>query len=354
MTSASALQTPDILILVLSLLDPNTLASFRLTSSRVHSIIIHHQKTICNSIALRTYSTPLDFLPSPSSLLSSPGLANLHFNALLRMPRALLLADRAIVGSNAMGRGCTSKDYPAHNQTRARCTRGILVFWALVDIQESVNPDQVPAPSYRLEPSVALGPVPKRWKTAAQLFSPRTWISTLKSPSPSPHAITPALHTAGTPTAKVDGSSSTPCLLSAVSVAQRLAAVKVAQAPFVALLTRSTRIDLEVAQGFLHTLMPNSNSGLQPNSPLYMAQHSWWRESWALRQGPAFMLAVSSADLRERAWTNERMEQEFKARSREVVEVERTTPIFLFEDKEMGKDGAKPLWEEAWDVRGGR
>ncbi|MCJ1377963.1 hypothetical protein MMC17_001059 [Xylographa soralifera] len=354
MTSASALQTPDILILILSLLDPTTLASFRLTSPRINSIIIAHQKSICNSIALRTFSTSFDFLPSPNSLLSSPGLDKLHINALLRMPRALLLADRAIIGCNAMGRGCNSRDWPAYKETCARCTRGILVFWALVDIQESVSPNQVPAPNYKLEAPVALGPVAKRWKNAAQLFSPRTWVSTRKSPSTTPRAVPPAVHPADTPPARVEGCSITPNDLSAASVAQRLAAVKAAQAPFVALLTRSTRIDLEVAQGFLHTLMPNSNSGLQPNSPLYMAQHSWWRESWALRQGPAFMLAVSSADARERAWTNERMEQEFKARSREVVEMERTTPIFLFEDKEMGKDGTRPLWAEAWDVRGGK
>ena len=66
------------------------------------------------------------------------------------------------------------------------------------------------------------------------------------------------------------------------------------------------------------------------------------------------MLSVSSEYSDERVWARAMMEQEFKARSREVVEVERTTPIFLFEDKEMGKEGVKPLWAEAWDVRSGR
>ncbi|MCJ1432279.1 hypothetical protein MMC27_001635 [Xylographa pallens] len=354
MTSASALQTPDILILILSLLDPTTLATFRLTSPRINSIIVAHQKSICNAVALHTYFTSLDFLPSTNSLLSSPGLDNLYINTLLRMPRAFLLADRAVTGCNATGHCWNSTDYSADNETRARCTRGILVFWALVDIQLSVISDKVPAPIYKVEAPVAIAPMSKRWKNAAQLFSPRMWASTRKLPFTSTHAIAPALHTADAPSNRVDVSGTTSSDLSAASVAQRFAAVKAAQAPFVALLTRPTRVDLEVAQGFLHTLMPNSNCGMQPNSPLYMAQHSWWRESWAMRQGPAFMLAVSSTDARERAWTNERMEQEFKIRSREVVEVERTTPIFLFEDKEMGKDGAKPLWAEAWEVRGGR
>ena len=354
MTSASAIQTPDILILILSLLDSTTLANFRLTSPRINSIIVAHQKSICNTVALHNYFTSLDFLPSTSSLLCSPGLNNLHINTLLRMPRALILTDRVFTGRNATGHRLNSTDSSADNETRARCTRGILVFWALVDIQRSVISDPVPAPIYKAEVPVATVPMSKRWKNAAQLFSPRTWASTRKLPFTSTHAIAPVPYTADAPSTNVDEHGTMSSYLTAASVAQQLAAIKAAQAPFVALLSRPTRVDLEVAQGFLHALMPNSNCRMQPNSPLYMAQHSWWREGWALRQGPAFMLAVSSTDARERAWTDERMEQEFKIRSREVVEVERTTPIFLFEDKNMGKDGAMPLWAEAWEVRTGR
>ncbi|MCJ1284173.1 hypothetical protein MMC26_003504 [Xylographa opegraphella] len=348
MTAASAVQIPDILILILSFLDPTTLASFRRTSLPINSVIIAHQRLICNSIALHTYSISLDFLPSPKFLPFSSGLRYLHFNALWRIPRVLLLADRAVNGS-------ASKDSPTHEDTQARCTRGLLVFWALIDIQESVSPQQVPVSNFGLEQSVAPRPVPTRWKQAAHLFSPRTWVSTLRSPSIDPHAITPPVQTANTSPVKFEDSRCTSWVPSAAAVARRFADVKAAQAPFVALLARPTRIDLEVAQGFLHSLMPNTNFGSQPNSPLYLAQHCWWRESWALRQGPAFMIAVSSTDARERAWTNRKMEQEFMARSRDVVEVERTTPIFLFEDNEMMENnGTKPLWVEAWEVRAGR
>ncbi|MCJ1291998.1 hypothetical protein MMC34_003548 [Xylographa carneopallida] len=362
MTSVSALQTPDILVPILTFLDPTTLAIFRLTSTRVNSIVVTHQTSICNSIALRTYSIPLDFLPSPNSLLLVPGLANLHIKTLLRIPRARRLADRAIAGSHALRiagfhalrRGLTPMDSPANREKLARCTQGILVFWALIDIQDTVSHVQIPKPHYTPEASIALGLVNKRWKHAKQIFSPRTWVSTLKLPSSSPQALNPVLRTADTPSTKVNGYIITPADLSAASVAQQFAAVKAAQAPFVALLARPTRVDLEVAQGLLHGLLPSTYSSPLPNSPLYTAQNSWWRESWAVRQGPAFMLSVSSEYSDERVWARAMMEQEFKARSREVVEVERTTPIFLFEDKEMGKEGVKPLWAEAWDVRSGR
>ncbi|MCJ1387735.1 hypothetical protein MMC18_000578 [Xylographa bjoerkii] len=347
MTCASDLQTPDILLLILSLLDPATLTSFRLTSHRINSVITAHQKLICNSIALRTYSTPLDFLPSPDSLLSVPGLGNLYIKTLLRMPRARLLADRAVSNRylSFFGEGPLPPDAV---EQRPRCTRGLLVFWALVDIQQSVNHDEAPAPRYT-PPAAVFMTKPRR--LVARLFRSRKRVSATKSLSTC--AAAPSLSIVDAPSAPLGGSRRSSGG-SATSVAQRFAAVKAAQAPFAALLSRLARIDLEVAQGYLHGLMPFGCVGCKYSMPLEYAENSWWRESWALRQGPAFMLSVSSADPRERLWADQTMQQEWGSRAKEVLEVERTTPIFLFEDKEMGKGGIRPLWVEGWDVRGGR
>ena len=48
------------------------------------------------------------------------------------------------------------------------------------------------------------------------------------------------------------------------------------------------------------------------------------------------------------------MEEEWKARTTEVIEEERTTPIFLFrDDGGEVEEGEKPIWGEAWALREG-
>ncbi|MCJ1398139.1 hypothetical protein MMC11_001336 [Xylographa trunciseda] len=361
MTSASALQSPDILLLILSLLDPSTLARFRLTSSRINSIITAHQRSICSSIALRTYSTSLDFLPSPHTALSSPGLGNLYIRALLRLRRAHLLVVKAIDESQRMPTSQLKSDSPEADEARARCTRGILVFWALIDIQQSLYPDEAPTPMFS-EPYLGPLPMTRRQRMISRLLR-------FRNPASPPNLLVAqydarAQYLCAAERAEPyrvvnapshpNGVDITSSGSAAASVARRFAAIKAAQIPFAALLSRSTRIDLEVAQGYLHLLLervsaPDYGGHMPPNN----IQDCWWKESWALRQGPAFVLALHSHLNAEVEWALRRMEKECKARSRDVLEAERTTPIFLFEDAEMGRDGTRPLWAEAWEVRGG-
>ena len=343
MTLASVLQTPDTLLLILCLLDGPTIASFRLTSHRINSIIITHQKFICNSIALQHYSTNLDFLPSIDSIDSPPllqYLGNLHIKALLRIPRARLLVSRAVAKGNE--HAMVKMYNPADEDACVHCTRGILVFWALVDIQQSVSPDDNPAPRYipKLSPPISSE---AKWRgMVTRLFRPRDRDAALK-------AVSASVSDIDAPASSPPPANSTPSL-SASSVAQRFATIKSAQQPFVNLLSRPTRIDLELAQSYLHWLMPFSTSGYFGGPSLAYKEQCWWKESWALRQGPAFVLAVSSTDSAERQWALNQMETEWKSRGREVGEVERTTPIFLFRDEGMGQ-GERPLWEEAWKFR---
>ena len=357
MTAASALLTPDILLLILFLLDPATLASFRLTSVRINSIIIAHQKLICSSIALRVYSlTSLDFLPSYDSVPSSAGLGNIHIRALLRFPRARLLADRAFIKGNERPPASIGY-YPKRSEVIARCTRGILIFWALVDIQQNINPDEATAPRYTPEPRLTVAPVTKRRGLVARQFRPRDQVTAPKS-----HFTSAApLVTSGSVTPFLTASDGSPSGLgvknnlggpSASLFTRRFATVRAAQIPFVNLLSRPTRIDLKVAQGYLHSLMPSYQASHFAIASLSWNEQCWWKESWALRQGPAFMLAVSSTDKKMATWALNRMEQECRGRTREVLEVQRTTPIFLFPDAEMGRDGKRPLWEDAREVRG--
>lgn len=352
MDPVTPLQTPDILLLILSFLSPHTLLSFRLTSPLINSLIITHQKSICSAIASHTYCTPLTFLPS-SSLLHH--LDNLHLRSLVRLPRARLLAARAIAKDAALGDGTYSagEPYPFDEELR-RCTRGILVFWALVDIQRSVSPDPNPpahyipgeAPAATVD---ATATAPKRRGVVARLFRHRSRGSTATQTLAAPDTLGPLRPTPDNPAAHGPAAPS-----AATVITQRFATIKAAQAPFVALLTRSTRVDLELAQGYLHTLVPSHEGEYVGLKFLGLAfqEHCWWKESWALRQGPAFVLAASSGVAAERRWAVERMTAEWRARGREVREVERTTPLFLFADE--GGKGGRPLWAEAWEVRGRR
>ncbi|MCJ1475100.1 hypothetical protein MMC13_003760 [Lambiella insularis] len=351
MTAASGLQLPDILLIILSLLDPPTLLSFRLTSPRINSIITTHQRSICNSIASHTHSTNLDFLPSPDSPALLLHLQNLHIKALLRIPRAKLLAARAVTHSDPIY-GPRETD-PSDDGLRAHCTRGILVFWALVDIQQSVSPNKGSVPRYVPGLPAAVVPASKRRGIVARLFRTRKRepaTNAAAGPVTAATCVSPALDTIETPSSP-DADRTFPTSASAVT--QRFATIKAAQQPFVSLLSRPTRVDLELAQGYLHWLMPFDLGGCFGGPSLTYKEQCWWKESWALRQGPAFLLAVCSADAGERSWALDRMEQEWKGRRRAVVEAERTTPIFLFRDEGMAV-GEKPLWEAAWEIRGRR
>ena len=171
MTSASAVQHPDIFFIILGFVDSTTLASLRLTSTHINSLIIVHQHSICHSIALRTYhSFSLDFLPPPASVLSL-NLGNLYIRTLLRIPRARLIADPPFLEDKDI--------FPTkQNNHLTHCTRGILVFWVLVDIQQSTTPDEAPPPTYKQHLLVKM----------ARLLQSRGSALAAKSPSTRPSA----------------------------------------------------------------------------------------------------------------------------------------------------------------------
>ena len=298
---------------------------------------------------------------------SPQSLHNFHLKALLRLPKAHLLAIRAVAKSDYVSLVGIPENHSIGNEVRARCARGILIFWALVDIQQSVCPPSsrsslkytpAPAPAPVLTVRSKNHPRQRRQGIVMRLLRPLSRKSTLDPPSmpsiPAKVASTAQDITTDSKSTTQNALNGVPAQtsISASDTKRRLEAIKTAQEPFVVLLSRTARVDLELAQGYLHWLMPFDMSGCFGGPSLEYKERCWWKESWALRQGPAFILSICSRDEKERAWALRRMEEEWKARTKDVIEVERTTPIFLFRDGEMNKEpGLKPLWSEAWDLR---
>ena len=117
-----------------------------------------------------------------------------------------------------------------------------------------------------------------------------------------------------------------------------------AQQSFVNALNRKARVDLQLAQEHLAEIMPWYN-----DHPENRAK-SWWKEDWALRQGPEFMLAIVSRDKKERAWATEWIEKEWKARppgARDPV----ACYTFCFPDPVDSSNQLQTISAEAWKIK---
>ena len=319
MSSSRALQTPEIFLLIIAYIDTSTLLILRLTNRRINSITVTHQKFIFNSIASREYSLNLELATS-----EIPHLSDIFYlNALVRLPKARLLTVRGLdKGADYMMfvTGIRA-EHPVGEAIRARCARGILLVWAMVDIQRSVDPSG-PTPKY--VPAITEDPVVParscRRRIIARLFKSR--------------AAKPA-------------SGSTPTSPSASEVKDRLDMIDAAQQPFMAALDRDSRVDMELARLYLKGLMPFEWPGHIVGPFSDYSEKCWWEEKWALRQGPEFMLAVSSSDRKERKWAQEWVDAEWSTRPEDVAKLERIRPVFSSKDTENSEIS---IMNEAWEM----
>ena len=297
-----ALESADVLLIVLAHVDPATLSALRFVSHRINSIIVAHQKSVCNIIALKEHAINLDWhAPNTDHISKIP-----YIRALLRIPTANMLAERAINKGN-FELLLPFGDY-TDDAFHIRCTRGILIYWALIDIQRSVSPSQ-PIPKYLPVPY----PKPaKRRGKIAQIFGFHK-----SRPSTSSGVIWPPIYSPDNfpirliPDSAYTSRQSRP---SFSAVQERFSAIQAAREPFIAGLDWNSKVDLELALSQLRWLNPFEVTGCFGGPSLEYTRKCSWKVEWMFRQGPKFLLAVSSKFIMERAWAMQIMEAEWEVR----------------------------------------
>ena len=137
----TALNMPEIALLVLSHLDPSTILLIRLVSSSINTLILTHQRSISITVAQRQFSIIVTDFNSPDI----GGLQeNFHLKTIARLPKAYEMARRA---NSQCGRtaeivpeiseaGKPTTSYPAFI---ARCARAILTIWVIGDIRRHIT-----------------------------------------------------------------------------------------------------------------------------------------------------------------------------------------------------------------------
>ena len=282
---------------------------------------------------------------------------DLHLRALARVDKARflaaqnlmessdpvrLLATQRLMDSSHQARLLAADTSDANGETLyARIIHGILIIWTLVDIQREVSPGpllpkyfsskkvSITASASRL-PSMSL----LREKIAKRLLgrsAPRAEMS-------SASIITPEAASSPYQTSRLSSPSDP------LEAMKRSEVVGQAQQSFVNALNRKARVDLQLAQEHLAEIMPWYN-----DHPENRAK-SWWKEDWALRQGPEFMLAIMSRDKKERAWAAEWIEKEWKARppgTRDPV----ACYTFCFPDPVDSNNQLQTISAEAWKIK---
>ena len=307
-----ALETTDVLLIVLAHVDSAGLPTLRFVSHRINSVIVAHQKSVCNIIALKEYAINLDWHASNTDHVSKIP----YIRALLRIPAASVLAERAISKGNfELFVYLPFGDY-ANDAFHIRCTRGILIYWALIDIQRSVSPSR-PIPKYVPVPYPK--PAKRRGKIARILGFHKS------RPTMSPGVMWPPIYSPDNfpirliPDSAYTNRQDSPSLS---TVQERISAIQAARESFVAELDRNTRVDLELALSQLNWLNPFEMSGCFGGPSLEYVRKCWWKVEWMFRQGPEFLLAVGSGLIMERAWAMQIMEAEWEVRCVEAETLE--------------------------------
>ena len=280
-----ALHIPDVVLHILAHVDAPTLLSLRLVSASLNSIILTHQRTVCKSILWRDFAIYIDLCPPA---VRDPS-KHYYIRTSLRAQKAQTLVSKAIVNKNfwfdLQERGSISD--PWYHVLVARCIRGILIIWILNDIRERV------CPSHQLPTYIPTSTHDSFSDTTSPPHRPsgrlyRHLVGKIKIFSKSVAKIT----------TKVEDSSK-----ESWEAETYLGKVRSAHYQYLRTLDRTSRIDFELAQEDLLTLIPRyfdicCSDELGPTNEHVVLR----RNFFAVQQVPRFMLSVVSTDAKERDW----------------------------------------------------
>ena len=328
MQSAEVLFTPDTLLLIINHLDIPSLLSLRLTSSRLDQIIVAHQRLICTSITSQRHDDGGLHLPAYNGPFTP---RNLHLKALARFDKARFLVWNLFLSTY------NEPVSPLNGMMPSRITRGILIMWTLVDIQQEVSPSHAISkysPS-RQVPS-RLAPLSRLRQKVVKKLLRRSALQVADTPStsisdPEPASLSDRANKHSSPSDSLDAT-------------KRLNMIRQAQQPFVTALNREARVGLQLAREYLAEFLPTYLD--HADQIKY-----WWMEDWALRQGPQFILAFLSRDENERAWASERAQEEWRARPTGERDPVGHSYAFCFPDSVGSENQLQTISAEAWQIK---
>ena len=145
----TALHIPEIMLLILSRLDPSTILLIRLVSSSINTLILTHQRSVSITVAQRHFPIIItDCHPPNIDSLQK----NFHLKTIARLPEAYEMARRI---NSQFGRtaGIFPETVEAGKPTTsylafiARCARAILTIWVIGDIRRHITRPE-PLPTY--------------------------------------------------------------------------------------------------------------------------------------------------------------------------------------------------------------
>lgn len=277
----TALYIPEIILLILSHLDPPTILLIRLVSSSINTIILTHQRSISISVAQRQSSSIIIECHPPNidSLQE-----NFYLKTIARLPKADELARRTnsqlecTVSETVKGRHFSRPTllYPTFI---ARCARAILTIWVIGDIRRHIS---------RPEPLPKYIPLLGRREKCVRLLS--RMMHGVSRTICKPQSLSEANRQA------ISHYIETLVLKPPSEIQSHLAIFDAARTMYLHSLPLDRRLDLVWVQSYLF-------AGLAIKHRRH--NYSNGEESaFALQQNPNFLLSVRSRDPNERNWAS--------------------------------------------------
>ena len=282
--SLTALHISEIVLLILSHLEPSTILSIRLVSSSINTLILTYQRSISITVAQRQFSIIItDFHPPNIDGLQE----KFHLKTIARLPKAYELARRTNsqlectvdISRETVREHSTSMPTISYPTFIARCARAILTIWVIGDIRRHITQPE-PLPAYI--------PLFGRREKRVSFLSRMTYgVSRIicKPPVSSQinrQAISQCIETlAATSTSEMES---------------KLTMFDSTRTAYLGSLSHDCRIDLVWVQDYLF-------AGLAITRRRY---NSTSREelAFALQQSPNFLLSLSSRDPNEWSWAS--------------------------------------------------
>ena len=281
----TALHIPEIVLLILSHLDPSTILLIRLVSSSINTMILTHQRSISKTVAQRQFSIIItDCRPPNIDSLQT----NFHLKTIARLPKAYELARRlnsqlectVISRETVKGRETSfSRPTISYPTFIARCARAILTIWVVGDIRRHITqPESLPA----------YIPLFGRREKSVRLLSRMTYgvSRTICKPPVSSQinrqAISQCIETLAPK--------------STFEIKSQLAIFDSARTTYLDSLSRDCRLDLVWVQDYIFAGLAITRRRYNRTSPEILA--------FVLQQSPNFLLSLSSRDPNEWNWAS--------------------------------------------------
>ena len=285
-STLTALHIPEIVLLILSHLEPSTILLVRLVSSSINTLILTHQRSISMTVAQRQFSIIItDWYPPNVDGLQK----KFHLKTIARLPKAYELARRAnsqlectvdISREAVKGREYSlSRPTISYPTFIARCARAILTIWVIGDIRRHMTQPE-PLPAYiplfgRREKRVGL-------LTRMTYGVSRVICRPPVSSQINRQAISQCIETlAATSTSEIKS---------------QLTIFDSARTTYLDSLSLDCRLDLVWVQDYLFAGLAITRRRYSSTSREELA--------FALQQSPNFLLLLSSRDPNERSWAS--------------------------------------------------